>query len=298
MSDNQNEPLTFMAVHAHPDDEIFGTGVTFARLSSEGVRTVLVTATRGEVGEIVDPDLDEAGKEEVFRKLGEVREKELRDSVAALKVSELRFLDFRDSGMVGTPDNINPACFYQANFDEAVMRLVKLVRELRPQVMATYDPWGGYGHPDHVQAHRVTVAAFEAAGDPRFYPEMEFPAWQPQKLYYTVIPRFWFQQVSKQMREQGIDGPWNNPEMDVESWGTPDDQVTTCFEARDFIDQKVAAFRAHKTQIAPNNFMFMIPEDMRRDGLGIEFFGLAKSKLTTNTLPAEGYEADLFSGLR
>ncbi len=298
MADIQTEQLTFMAVHAHPDDEIFGTGISFARLSSEGVRTVLVTATRGEFGEIVDPDLDEAGKAEVFKKLGQVREGELRDSVAALGVSELRFLDFNDSGMVGTKENQNPASFFQANFDEAVRRLVKLIRELKPQVMATYDPWGGYGHPDHVQAHRVTAIAFDAAGDPRFYPELGLEAWQPQKLYYTVIPRSWFQQLSKEMRERGVDGPWNNPEMDTDEWGTDDRVVTTRFDGREFIDNKIAAFRAHKTQIAPNNFMFIIPEEMQREGLGVEFFTLAKSNLPNYTRPAEGHEEDLFAGLR
>jgi N-acetyl-1-D-myo-inositol-2-amino-2-deoxy-alpha-D-glucopyranoside deacetylase len=298
MADNENEQLTFMAVHAHPDDEVFGTGVTLARLSSEGIRTVLVTATRGEVGEIVDPDLDEAGKEAISHKLGEVREEELKVAAEALGVRELRFLDFRDSGMVGTEDNNNPACFHQAKLDEAVRRLVKLIREFRPQVLATYEPFGGYGHPDHIQVHRVSVIAFTAAGDSRLYPELDLPAWQPQKLYYTVIPRSWFQQAAKEMRERGIDGPWNNSEMDTASWGSPDEMLTTRFDGRDFINQKLAAFRAHKTQIAPDNFMFVMPEDMLRDGLGVEFFFLAQSKLPQTTLPIEGYEEDLFAGLR
>lgn len=298
MSDIQKEQLTFMAIHAHPDDEVFNTGVTFARLSSEGVRTVLVTATRGENGEIVDPELDEAAKAEMFPRLGEVREKELQAAAAALSVNELRFLDFLDSGMAGTKENNDPASFYQANMDEAVKRLVKLIREFRPQVLVTYEPWGGYGHPDHVQVHRVGVLAFDAAGDSRFYPDLGFEAWQPQKLYYSVIPRSWFQQAAKEMKERGIDGPWNNPEMEIESWGDPDEMVTTRFDGREFMDQKVAAFKAHKTQIAPNNFMFLIPEDMRREGMGYEHFALVKSKLSQNSLPSEGYEEDLFAGIR
>lgn len=298
MADNQNEQLTFMTVHAHPDDEVFGTGVTLARLSSEGVRTVLVTATRGEVGEIVDPDLTEEQKSEVQDRLGHVREEELKTAAKALGVSELRFLDFHDSGMAGTEDNNNPHSFYRATFDEAVKRLVRLMRELRPQVVVTYDPFGGYGHPDHVQTHRVTVAAFEAAGEPRLYPELGLEAWQPKKLYYTAIPRSWFQQAAQELRARGIDGPWNNPEMDTAQWGDPDELVTTRFDGRDFIDRKMAAFQAHKTQIAPNNFMFVMPEDMRREGLGVEHFKLAKSYLPQSTLPEKGVEEDLFAGLR
>ncbi len=295
MSDNQSEQLTFMTVHAHPDDEVFGTGGTLARLGAEGVRTVLVTSTLGEVGEIVDPDLDEAAKQEVFKKLGQVREGELKASVAALGVKELRILGYRDSGMIGTEDNQNPQSYHRATFDEAVRKLVALIRELKPQVIATYDPFGGYGHPDHLQAHRVTAVAFDAAGEPRLYPDLG-PAWQPSKLYYTVIPRSFFQRVAEEMRAQGIDGPWNNPEMDTDSWGVPDDHVTTRYDVRDYIDHKMAAFRAHKTQIAPNNFMFVIPEEQRREGLGYESFQLAR---TGWGFPRqEGLEEDLFAGLR
>lgn len=297
MGDNEKEPLTFMAVHAHPDDEVFGTGGTLARLSAEGVRTILVTSTLGEVGEIVDPDLDEIGKQETFAKLGQVREKELRASVAALGVSELRLLGFRDSGMIGTEDNNNPDSFYRANFDEAVKRLVKLIRELKPQVLTTYDPFGGYGHPDHVQAHRVALVAYDVAGDARFYPDLELPSWQPSKLYFTAISRSFFQRVAEEMRAQGIDGPWNNPEMETDTWGIPDEEITTVFDVRDYVNQKIDAFRAHKTQIAPNNFMFVIPEERRREGLGYESFVLHRSKVPATY--AEGTkEADLFAGLR
>ncbi len=296
MSDIKNEPLTFMAVHAHPDDEVFGTGGTLARLSAEGVRTVLVTCTLGEVGEIVDPDLDEATKQEYFSKLGQIREQELRTACAALGVSELQLLGFRDSGMLGTEDNNNPACFWQAKFDEAVKRLVKLIREFKPQVLATYEHFGGYGHPDHLQAHRVTTIAFDVAGDKRFYPELGLEPWQVAKLYYTVIPRSFFARLSEEMRAQGIDGPWNNPEMDTDSWGDPDTEITTQFEVGDYVDSKMNAFRAHKTQIAPNNFMFVIPEQRRREGLGSEWFKLAKSNLPTTT--TDGLEKDLFNGLR
>ncbi len=295
MADNSKERLTFMAVHAHPDDEVFGMGGTFARLSAEGVQTVLVTCTLGEVGEIVDPTLDEETKKDYATRLGEIRIVELQNSVAALGITELKLLGFRDSGMIGTEDNQNPASFWQANFDEAVKRLVKLIREFRPQVMATYGPFGGYGHPDHLQAHRVTVAAFDAAGDKRLYPEMGLEAWQSQKLYWSSLPRSFFRRVSEEMRAQGIEGPWNNPEMETDEWGDPDSEVTTIYHAEDYVDQKMEAFRAHKTQIAPDNFMFVIPAERRREGLGVEWYTLAKNKLP-DYQPA-GEENDLFAGI-
>ncbi len=296
MSATPKEPLTFMAVHAHPDDEVFGTGGTLARLSAEGVRTVLVTSTLGENGEIVDPDLDDAAKQAMFPRLGEVREKELAGSVAALGIKELRLLGFRDSGMAGTPENDDPRSFFRATFDEAVKRLVKIIRELKPQVMATYDPFGGYGHPDHVQAHRVARIAFEAAGDPRMYPDLGLDAWQPSKLYYAVIARSFFQKAAAEMRAKGIDGPWNNPEMETDEWGIPDDKITAIYDVREYVDNKLAAFKAHRTQIAPNNFMFVIPEEARREGLGVEHFVLAQSNLPP--LAPGQKEIDLFAGLR
>src|SRR5207248_2026791 len=133
------EPLTFMAVHAHPDDEVFGTGGTLARLSAEGVRTVLVTATLGEAGEIVDPELDEVARQQTFHNLHEMRAQELRASAEALHVSKVCILGFRDSGIAGAEDNKNPTSFYRATFDEAVKRLVGFIREFKPQVIVTYD---------------------------------------------------------------------------------------------------------------------------------------------------------------
>ena len=297
MTEQNREALTFMAVHAHPDDEVFGTGGTLARLSAEGVNTVLVTCTGGELGEIVDPDLDEAARVETFKHLGEVRQVELQNAVAALGVKELRWLGYRDSGMVGTEGNDDPASFHRATFDEAVKRLVKLIRELKPQVMATYDPFGGYGHPDHVQAYRVASVAFEAAGEPRLYADVGLPAWQPSKLYFTAISREFFKRTAAEMRERGIDGPWNNPEMDTDEWGIPESEITTVFDVRDYVSNKIEAFRAHKTQIAPNNFMFVIPEERRREGLGYEQFILARTRLGWPDT-SQTKEGDLFAGLR
>ncbi len=176
------EKRTLLAVHAHPDDECIGTGGILARYAAEGARTVLVTCTDGAVGEISDPSLATPDN------LAEVRSKELDESVRILNVSRLVKLGYRDSGMAGTVDNDNPASFNQANIDEAIERVVKVVREEHPQVVVTYDERGGYGHPDHIRAHQVAVAAFAAAGDASRYPAAG-PAWAPSKPYSSVVAR-------------------------------------------------------------------------------------------------------------
>src|SRR3984893_15921406 len=170
-------PRTLLAVHAHPDDECIGTGGVLARYAAEGVRSILVTCTDGAVGEISDPALATP------ENLAQVRSHELDESVRILKVSRLVKLGYRDSGMAGTADNDNPASFNQANFDEAVERVVAVMRAEQPQVVVTYDERGGYGHPDHIRAHQVAVAAFEAAGDPDRFSSAG-PTWTPTKLYF------------------------------------------------------------------------------------------------------------------
>ena len=162
------ERLTLMAVHAHPDDECMSTGGVLARYVREGIRTVLVTATRGEEGEVVDPDMN---PDEVKPKLGDVRTAELECACKHLEVEELHILGYRDSGMVGWETNNHPDCLAQADLHEATGRLVRLIRALRPHVITCYDEQGGYGHPDHIQVHRMTVAAFHAAGEATQYPE-------------------------------------------------------------------------------------------------------------------------------
>jgi N-acetyl-1-D-myo-inositol-2-amino-2-deoxy-alpha-D-glucopyranoside deacetylase len=294
MTEIQQHQPTFMAVHAHPDDEVFGTGGTFALLSERGYRTVLVTATLGEEGEIVDPELDDAAKQAMFPRLAEVRRKELQGSVEALKISDSRILGYRDSGMAGTAANNHPESFHQANFNEAVKRLVAIIREVRPQVIATYDAFGGYGHPDHIQSHRITVVAFDAAGDPRCFPELEHEAWQPSKLYYTAIPRSSIIQMVKAAKAAGTPGPWDNPEMNFEAMGTPDELITTRIDVRDYFANKMQAFRAHRTQIDLANFMFNMPTERLHDAFGYEHFVLVRS---IPTQPAGVVEQDLFAGI-
>jgi N-acetyl-1-D-myo-inositol-2-amino-2-deoxy-alpha-D-glucopyranoside deacetylase len=287
-------PLTVMAVHAHPDDEVFGCGGTLARLAAEGARTVLVTATMGEEGEIVDPQLDEAAKQAMFPRLAEVRRQELQAAVDALHIQELRLLNYRDSGMAGTASNNFPNAFYRAIFDEAVGRLVAIIRELRPQVLVTYDAFGGYGHPDHIQAHRVTNAAFDAAGDARCFPALNLEAWQPEKLYYTAMPRSFIVQAMQEAQKSGMPGPWDNPAMNTAIMGTPDEFMTTRIDVRAYIDAKMKAFAAHKTQIAPDTFVFTLPPEQREQVLGYEYFVLARRAISRHEGPLE---EDLLAGL-
>jgi N-acetyl-1-D-myo-inositol-2-amino-2-deoxy-alpha-D-glucopyranoside deacetylase len=255
---------------------------------------VLVTATLGEEGEIVDPALDDAAKQAMFPRLAEVRRGELHASVAALKISDSRVLGYRDSGMAGTAANNHPQSFYQANFSEAVKRLVAIIREIRPQVIATYDAFGGYGHPDHIQSHRITVVAFDAAGDPRCFPELESEAWQPLKLYYTTLPRSYIIQAIRAAKAAGTPGPWDNPSMNFEAVGTADELITTRIDVRDYYENKMQAFRAHKTQINLDSFMFNMPDEQLREAFGYEHFVLARSILPKH---AGVIEHDLFVGL-
>ncbi|HYM84670.1 MAG TPA: PIG-L family deacetylase, partial [Candidatus Dormibacteraeota bacterium] len=162
-----HSPLTLMTVHAHPDDETIGTGGTMARAVADGRRVVLVTCTRGELGEIVVPELDTPAN---HRRLGELRAEELEQAMGELGVTEWENLGYRDSDMMGRVGNLDARSFWQADLDEAARRLTFLVRTYRPHVMTTYNDFGGYGHPDHIRSHLVAVGAFARAGDPAWYP--------------------------------------------------------------------------------------------------------------------------------
>jgi N-acetyl-1-D-myo-inositol-2-amino-2-deoxy-alpha-D-glucopyranoside deacetylase len=292
-------PLTLMAVHAHPDDEVIGTGGVLARYAAEGVQTVLVTCTRGEVGEIVDRTVARP------ENLADVREAELRAACAVLQVSALEFLGYRDSGMVGTPDNDDPRSFWRADLDGAVGRLVALIRRYRPQVLVSYDANGFYGHPDHVQAHRVTVAAFEAAGDPARYPDQGLAPWAPQKLYCTAVPRSRLIALGRRLRDLGIASPL--PDDPAESpWGTADGDVTTTVDVRAYAAVKRQALAAHRSQVGPETFLLKLPPDLWDETMGVESFRRAASRVPLpagQALPLAGgadaaREDDLFAGLR
>ena len=285
-----NEALTFMAVHAHPDDEIFSTGGTFAKYAEQGIHTVLVTCTGGEEGEIVDPTMV---AEEVKPHLREVRERELRCAVKELGIQTLELLGYRDSGMAGTPSNQNPDCFHMADPEEATGRLVRLVRRYRPQVLVSYDENGSYGHPDHIKAHQITDLAFDAAGDPARYPEAG-PAWQPQKLYICGLARGQFERWLRVAEEEHVELPWlrDRTESDPPR-GLPQERITTTVQIGDYLDRKRAAFRCHRTQIGDDSFVVSIPEAVARKAFYDECYIRVRS-LVDAPVP----EDDLFAGLR
>jgi mycothiol conjugate amidase Mca len=281
-----------MVIHAHPYDEVIGSGGTLARYSDAGIHTVLVTATLGEEGEIVVEDLNTP---EVKARLAEVRREELRRATAILGVKQQEFLGYRDSGMIGTPANEHPDSFNQANLDEATGRLVRLVRAYRPQVLISYNEHGGYGHPDHIACYKVTVAAFDAAADPARYPDAG-PAWAPLKLYEMNRPRELAQQAWQQMRERGMKTPLDNPDFDITHFTVPQERITTAIDASDYIARKRAALLEHRSQIAADGPFLTMPEDIARQWFAMEYFTLLKSRVATP--PRDGYEDDLFAGVR
>jgi mycothiol conjugate amidase Mca len=284
-----SEPLTLMVVHAHPDDEAIGTGGVLARYSAEGIRTVLVTCTLGEEGEIVVPEWDTP---ENHARLAEIREDELRRAVAILGISDLEILPYRDSGMIGTPSNQHPECFAQADLDEATGRLVRLVRQYRPQVLITYNEEGGYGHPDHINAHKITVAAFDVAGDPARYPDAG-PPWTPAKLYYISFRRALWLKAWGVMKERGLPTPLDDENFDASRF-VDDPRTTTSVDIRAWTRHKLDALVEHRTQIKPDWPWLVVPEDLRDELFGHEHFVRIASRVDV----PDGDEDDLFAGLR
>ncbi|MDP8921920.1 MAG: PIG-L family deacetylase [Chloroflexota bacterium] len=305
-------PLTLMTVHARPDDEAIGTGGVLARYADEGIGTVLVTCTGGEVGEIGDPT------RATPENLADVRERELRAACAILGVRHLELLGYRDSGMLGTPDNEHPDAFGRAYLDVAAGRLVALIRRYRPQVLVNYDDTGFYGHPDHVNANRITVRAFARTGDPGGYPEHGLAPWQPSKLYYTAVPRSQMAEFGRRLAKHRIrpplhaDAPEPSGANDSEARGdaaqavsdmpapegappigTPDELVTTYVDVSRWVERKRRALWAHATQMGPETFFARMPPTLFDELFGTELFQLVESRVT-----ATSPEDDLFAGLR
>ena len=277
-----------LAFHAHPDDESLSMGGTLARYSDAGEHVVVVTATNGEVGEIHNHDDPESIRE----RLGDVRVGELEQACRILGVSYGELLGYRDSGMMGTADNDRAECFWQADFMEAVGKLVTVIRRHRPEVVTCYDPYGGYGHPDHIQVHRVGTAAFFGAADVgRFPPREGEEPWQPSKLYWATWPRERTRRARRVMAEAGRITAEEAEEEPAA--GARDEDITTRLDVRPWFDRKWEAVVAHHTQIAADSWFRTLPEDVRRDGFGEETFTLVFSRVETD--PAA---PDLFDGLR
>jgi N-acetyl-1-D-myo-inositol-2-amino-2-deoxy-alpha-D-glucopyranoside deacetylase len=284
-----------LLVHAHPDDETIGTGATMAKYAKEGAHVTLITCTLGEEGEILVPELAHLAADRDGG-LGDYRIGELAAAMAALGVTDHRFLGgpgrWRDSGMMGTPSNQRPDAFWQADLDEAVGELVRVVREVRPQVVVSYDENGGYGHPDHIQAHRVALAAFDAAGDPARFPDTGEP-WSPAKFYEAVIPISVLQRAFEALRELGDEAPFGVTSPDELPFGVPDEDVTTVVDARSYLDAKLEAMRAYPTQITVDGPFFALSNNVGQGAFGLEHYRLTRGDLA---LGGE-QETDLFAGV-
>ena len=290
--------LRVLSVHAHPDDEASKGAATMARYGAEGVRTVLVTCTGGEAGDILNPAAD---TEDVRTDLGAVRMRELDEAVRIIGYDALYLLGYRDSGMVDTDHNAHPENFANADLDEAVGRLVEIVRDERPQVFVGYARDRVYAHPDHVRVHEITVLAFERAGDPDWYPELGVP-WQPLKLYYTNgFTKERIQSMHDWFVEQGEESPFvkwmERMDEELEDDADPDTVTTTRIDVRDYLDVGRAALLAHRTQIAPDSFFFRVPLEVAQERHPWEEYVLARSLVDPGRIDG-GYETDLFAGIR
>ncbi|MDQ1402512.1 MAG: mycothiol S-conjugate amidase [Actinomycetota bacterium] len=288
MGETTADRLSLLTVHAHPDDESSKGASTVAKYTAEGVHTVLVCATGGEAGDILNPAMDTP---EVRENLHQVRMDELAKATAIIGFSEVVMLGYRDSGMPDTPENEDPRCFARADLDEAVGRLVKEIRRTRPQVIITYnDDQQGYPHPDHLRVHDISVIAFDAAADPDLYPHLGEP-WQPLKLYYSVWSRARMVAMHEKFIEMGIKSPYDEKWFDRPSH---DHRITTSIDISDHVDVRTDALLAHATQIDPTSpFWFGLPPEVSRTVHPYEEYVLARS-----LVDADQPESDLFAGVR
>jgi N-acetyl-1-D-myo-inositol-2-amino-2-deoxy-alpha-D-glucopyranoside deacetylase len=294
-----------LLVHAHPDDESIGTGATMAKYVAEGAHVTLVTCTLGEEGEVIPMDLAHLAADRDDA-LGPYRVGELAAACQALGVEDHRFLGgpgrWRDSGMMGVASNDRPNAFWQADLDEAAGELVKVIREVRPQVLVTYDDNGFYGHPDHIQAHRVALRAFELAAKPGFG---SGEAWQIAKVYHTAMPRSVMYRAAEALRTSDVG--FIAEDVDDMPFGTHDETVTTEIDARPWIGNKMEAMRAHLTQISVSAPWFALSNNIGQEVLGVEHYILAHGVLGP-AVPGPPIEAgglgephnrenDLFAGI-
>lgn len=280
-----------LLVHAHPDDETINNGVTMAKYVAQGIGVTLVTCTRGEEGEVLVPELEHLASSRED-KLGPHREIELRDAMVALGVTDFRFLgaptkQWRDSGMMGSEPNNRTDNFWNADIDEAAESLVTVILEIKPHVMVTYDEIGGYGHPDHIQAHRVAMRAAELARE---------RGWNIQKIYWNTIPRSIIEQGIEAMKGTG------NQFFGVEKaedfpFAQPDELVTTVINGEEYVEKKMAAMRAHPTQIAVDGPFFALSDNLGFKVWGLEFYRLVYGE-PAGERNADGREIDLFAGVK
>jgi N-acetyl-1-D-myo-inositol-2-amino-2-deoxy-alpha-D-glucopyranoside deacetylase len=284
------DPRRLLLVHAHPDDESITTGATMAYYAAQGVQVTLLTCTLGEEGEILVPKYAQLAAADADQ-LGGLRIWELDTAMRALGVTDYRYLGgpgrFRDSGMMDTPANEHPRAFWRAAsepavFDAAVAAAAEVVRDVRPQVIVTYDDNGAYGHPDHIMAHRVATAAAERAADAAYG---SGDPWRVAKFYWTAAPK-----SDLRRSFEAIQGEVDLP------FGVDDELVTTAVDATGFGKQKLAALAAHRTQITVDGVFFALSNKLGQEALSVEHYRLVQGELGPQR-DANGRETDLFAGL-
>ena len=280
--------LRLLTVHAHPDDESSKGAGSVARYHDEGARCVLVCCTGGEAGDILNPAMDTP---EVRADIEGVRRAELALAAEIIGYDAVEWLGYRDSGMPDSPENADPRSFAQADLDEAVGRLVAIIRRERPQVIVTYgDDQQGYPHPDHLRVHDISIVAFDAAADPDRYPDAGEP-WQPLKLYYTAWSRARMVAMHEKLLELGLESPFDEKWFERPS---QEERITTQVDVGAFYTRRQAALKAHATQVDPTSkFWFGLPDDVAATVHPWDDYTLARSLVDT-PVP----EDDLFAGVR
>lgn len=279
-----------LLVHAHPDDESINNGATMAAYVARGAQVTLVTCTRGEEGEILVPELSHLASDKEDG-LGAHREIELAAAMNELGVSDFRFLGapvkkWRDSGMIGTPQNQRPDVFWNSDLDEAARHLEKIILEIKPHVLITYDENGGYGHPDHIKAHQVAMRAAELA---------RTSGWEIKKIYWNTIPISVIEEGIAAMKGTGVDFFGVEKAEDF-PFAAPDHLVTTVFNGDEFVAKKMAAMKAHPTQIAVDGPFFALSDNLGFRVWGREFYRLVHGE-KAGPFDEAGRELDLFAGV-
>ena len=278
---------TLLALHAHPDDESSKGAATVARFADEGVRCVLVTATGGEAGDILNPAMDRPG---VAENLTEIRRRELMDAASIIGYNRVEMLGYRDSGMPGSPDNSRSDAFVNAGFDEVLGRIVATVREERPGVVLGYDDHEWYPHPDHLRIHDLSLAVFEAAADPERFPDTG-PPWEVANLYAPVLTARHMYRLHDAMVAAGLDSPFTRWTDNIPR-NADDDRKLVQVEVGAQLERARDALRAHRTQVDPDGFWFQVPVEVVRAVYPYEDFEL----LATRSSDAVEADGDLFAG--
>jgi len=285
-----NASKRLLLVHAHPDDETINNGVTMAKYAAEGVQVTLVTCTRGEEGEVLVESLANLASSR-DDKLGEHREIELKTAMGYLGIKDFRFLGspnkkWRDSGMIGTAQNERKDVFWQADLTEAAQELVKIILEIKPQVLITYDEFGGYGHPDHIKAHQVAMLAAELASN---------QGWKISKIYWNTMPKSVIQMGIDKMKEVGSSFFGADSVEDL-PFAKPDELVTSVIKAPDYVEKKLEAMKAHETQISIDGPFFALSNNLGLSVWADEYYTLVKGE-KSKPFDESGREIDLFAGV-